>query len=95
MKQIEQDLSAFGVTLDSWFSEASLVKKGLVEKYIDRLKQKGCVEESEGALWFVSPSPLAGEGARRADEGTPHPGFAHPSPARGEGKSGTGQKPCA
>ncbi len=36
-KNIEQDLAAFGVRFDSWFSEASLLKKGLVEKHIEAL----------------------------------------------------------
>ncbi len=54
-KNIERDLQAFGVRLDSWFSEAGLVRQGLVEKYIERLRQKGFVEEAEGAVWFVSP----------------------------------------
>src|SRR5258708_4809793 len=52
---IERDLGLFGVRFDCWFSEASLVKKGLVEKYIERLKQNGCVEEYEYAVWFVAP----------------------------------------
>jgi arginyl-tRNA synthetase len=51
---IQRDLEAFGVHFDSWFSEASLVKKGLVEKYLKLLSQKGHVKEEEGALWFVA-----------------------------------------
>ena len=53
--EIERDLALFGVRFDSWFSEAGLVKKGLVEKYIERLKEKGFVEEYEDAVWFVAP----------------------------------------
>jgi arginyl-tRNA synthetase len=52
---IRHDLEDFGVRFDSWFSEASLVKKGAVEKHIAQLKARGHVEESEGALWFVAP----------------------------------------
>ena len=61
-KNIEGDLEAFGVRFDSWFSEAGLVKKGLVQKLVNRLSQKGHVQEEDGALWFVAPktsSPAA------------------------------------
>jgi arginyl-tRNA synthetase len=54
-KNIEQDLAAFGVRFDSWFSEASVVQKGLVEKYIQLLKEKGYVQEYDGAIWFIAP----------------------------------------
>jgi len=54
-KNIEQDLAAFGVRFDSWFSETSLVRKGLVGKHIEDLRQHGHLEEAEGALWFVAP----------------------------------------
>jgi arginyl-tRNA synthetase len=54
-KQIEQDLGDFGVHFDSWFSEASLVKNGLVEKYIQALAEKGYIEHHEDAVWFVAP----------------------------------------
>jgi arginyl-tRNA synthetase len=33
-RMIEEDLTGFGVRFDSWFSEAGLVRKGLVEKHI-------------------------------------------------------------
>jgi 3-oxoacyl-[acyl-carrier-protein] synthase II len=36
---------------------------------------------------FNTPSPLAGEGGRRPDEGTPHPPFGHPLPQGERGKS--------
>ncbi len=54
LKGIARDLEAFGVHFDSWFSEASLLKKGLVDKYLRALSQKGHVKEEEGALWFVA-----------------------------------------
>jgi arginyl-tRNA synthetase len=53
-KAIEKDLEAFGVRFDSWFSEASLLKKGFVDKYLKDLSLKGHVKEEEGALWFVA-----------------------------------------
>jgi arginyl-tRNA synthetase len=54
-KNIEQDLLAFGVRFDSWFSEASVVRKGLVEKHIEQLRSKGFIQEYDGAVWFVAP----------------------------------------
>jgi len=55
IKNIEADLGAFGVRFDSWFSEASLVQKGLVDKHIEMLKAKGYIQEYDGAVWFVAP----------------------------------------
>jgi arginyl-tRNA synthetase len=54
-KNIEQDLAAFGVRFDSWFSEAGVVRKGLVEKHIALLKEKGYIQEYDGAVWFIAP----------------------------------------
>ena len=66
LKDIEKDLADFGMHFDSWFSEASVVQKGLVEKHVAALKERGYVQEYDGAVWFVAPkqipSPLAGEG---------------------------------
>ena len=45
----------FGVHFDSWFSEAKLVASGAVEKHVARLRERGHVEDAEGALWFVAP----------------------------------------
>ena len=55
LANIKKDLEDFGVTFDSWFSEASFVDKGLVEKHVEMLRERGFVEESEGAIWFVAP----------------------------------------
>ncbi len=60
-KNIADDLEAFGVHFDSWFSEASVVKKGLVEKYIEALRARGHIEEMDGALWFVAPGETDAE----------------------------------
>jgi arginyl-tRNA synthetase len=54
LQLIRQDLARFGVTLDSWFSEASLVNTGLVERVLDELRTRGLLFEEEGALWFRS-----------------------------------------
>jgi arginyl-tRNA synthetase len=52
---IRTDLEEFGVHFDSWYSEAQLVAKGAVDAHVAQLQQRGHVEETEGALWFVAP----------------------------------------
>lgn len=51
---IKEDLEAFGVTYDQWFSEQSLYDDGRVQAAIDALKAEGTVYEKDGALWFRS-----------------------------------------
>jgi len=51
---VKRSLEHFGTTFDVWFSESTLHTKGDVQAAIDRLKQKGLMEEREGALWFLS-----------------------------------------
>lgn len=51
---IKEDLSAFRVNFDEWFSERSLFKMGFVDKTINRLKAAGKTYEANGALWFKS-----------------------------------------
>ncbi|MFN2340750.1 MAG: arginine--tRNA ligase, partial [Halanaerobium sp.] len=53
LKNIEQDLAAFGIKFDSWFSERTLHPKK-IEQAIDLLQDKGYIYEKEGALWFKS-----------------------------------------
>src|SRR5262249_24923184 len=55
IKEIEKDLADFGMRFDSWFSEASVVEKGLVDKHVQTLRQRGYVKDHEGAVWFVAP----------------------------------------
>jgi arginyl-tRNA synthetase len=56
LEDIKDDLSAFRVNFDDWFSENSLFKTGAVEKTIARLKASGHTYEASGALWFKSTS---------------------------------------
>lgn len=51
---IKEDLSAFRVNFDEWFSENSLFKTGFVNKTIKRLIESGKTYEANGALWFKS-----------------------------------------
>jgi len=50
----EAVLARFGVQFDRWFSERQLRESGAVEAVIQRLQERGYLEEREGALWFLS-----------------------------------------
>jgi arginyl-tRNA synthetase len=51
---IRTDLKAFGVRFDVWFSEASLLSDGLVQRSLDELMASGNLYEQDGALWLRS-----------------------------------------
>ncbi len=51
---IRQDLQDFGVRIDNYFMETTLYERGLVDKTIGLLREKGHLFEEEGALWFRS-----------------------------------------
>jgi len=53
---IREDLRAFGIEFDSWFSEASLLASGAVQQVLEDLKRKDLLFEQDGALWFRSSS---------------------------------------
>jgi arginyl-tRNA synthetase len=53
---IRSDLEAFGVHHDSWFPESSLHKNGAVDRSLARLRERGFLDERDGALWFKSTS---------------------------------------
>ncbi|MFL6624052.1 MAG: arginine--tRNA ligase [Sulfurifustis sp.] len=48
------DLAAFRVAFDEWFSEQSLYKNRAVEKAIAILRERGHLYEKDGAVWFRS-----------------------------------------
>lgn len=52
LQGIKDDLKAFGVVIDSYYSERSLLTRGAVEAAFDQLRQRGFLYEAEGALWF-------------------------------------------
>ncbi len=54
LADIREDLEAFGVRYDEWFSERRLVHSGRVQQALDRLREGGWLYESEGAIWFAS-----------------------------------------
>ena len=51
---IKNDLATFGVKFETWFSEAALHSKGLVQLTLDELRERQLVKDEEGALWFRS-----------------------------------------
>ena len=51
---IREDLKYFGIEFESWFSEASLVDSGAVQRVLDELKAQQFLFEEEGAWWFRS-----------------------------------------
>ena len=51
---IREDLQAFGITFDVWFSENSLHDRDLILRTIEDLQAGGHVYEQDGAKWFRS-----------------------------------------
>ena len=49
---IRDDLSAFGVEFDRWFSERELETSGALERAIKRLEDSGWLYRKDGAVWF-------------------------------------------
>ncbi len=54
LADIREDLEAFGVHYDEWFSERRLVQSGEIEKALKKLQEAGYLYEREGAMWFAS-----------------------------------------
>lgn len=54
LDRIKEDLTAFGVNFETWFSEATLHAKGAVQLTLDELRERDLVKEEDGALWFRS-----------------------------------------
>ena len=49
---IREDLSAFGVEFDRWYSERELVQSGAVEHALEKLEANGQLYRKDGATWF-------------------------------------------
>ncbi len=54
LEGIREDLEAFGVVHDIWFSERSLHENGALHRTIEALEQNGMIYEQDGAKWFRS-----------------------------------------
>ncbi|MDI6604716.1 MAG: arginine--tRNA ligase [Thermoanaerobacteraceae bacterium] len=52
IEKIKEDLNAYGIEYDVWFSEKILHDNGEVDNVIKELKEKGYTYEKDGALWF-------------------------------------------
>jgi arginyl-tRNA synthetase len=54
LEDIREDLAAFRVRFDRWFSERSLAREGYVERALQRLRGRGLLYEKDGATWFAA-----------------------------------------
>jgi len=52
LANINEDLKRFGVHIDSWFSEHSLLLHNSVKKTFNYLKSRNLLYQNKGALWF-------------------------------------------
>ena len=52
LADIREDLGAFGVHFDTWFSERSLTDGGLVSEAVGRLEDSKLAYKRDGAIWF-------------------------------------------
>ncbi len=52
--EIREDLEAFGVHFDEWFSEQSLTKTNRVDDALAVLEERGMLYKKDGATWFPS-----------------------------------------
>ena len=50
--EIREDLEAFGVYFDEWYSEQSLTKTNRVDEALAVLEERGMLYEKDGATWF-------------------------------------------
>ncbi|MEC2157987.1 arginine--tRNA ligase [Virgibacillus halodenitrificans] len=50
--KIEEDLEAFRVKFDNWFSERSLYNDDQISKALEKLQQGDYIYEKDGATWF-------------------------------------------
>ncbi|KAF3982324.1 MAG: arginine--tRNA ligase [Methylococcales symbiont of Hymedesmia sp. n. MRB-2018] len=54
LEDIKEDLEAFGVSFEEWFSERQLMEDGSIQEALDRLDKAGFLYQQEGATWFAS-----------------------------------------
>jgi len=54
LADIQDDLGAFGIKYQEYFSEQSLMDSGAIEESIKRLTEKGFMYQKDGAIWFRS-----------------------------------------
>ncbi|MBI4364121.1 MAG: arginine--tRNA ligase [Candidatus Latescibacteria bacterium] len=54
VEEQRRDLDRFGARMDRWVRESGLHRSGAVQAACARLKERGLIEERDGALWFRS-----------------------------------------
>ena len=54
LEDIRNDLTEFGVTFDTWYSERQLFEKEAIPHCLEQLKANHYLYEREGTLWFNS-----------------------------------------
>jgi arginyl-tRNA synthetase len=52
LADIREDLTAFGVEFERWYSERELTRSGAVERALERLEARGALYRKDGAVWF-------------------------------------------
>jgi arginyl-tRNA synthetase len=52
LADIEDDLTEFGVTFDSWYSEQSLTTTNRIDDSLAVLEERGMLYKKDGATWF-------------------------------------------
>ena len=52
LADIDDDLTAFGVSFDRWYRESSLVDSGALDRAIQALRKGDHVYQQDGAWWF-------------------------------------------
>lgn len=52
LRLIEEDLAAIGVRFDVWTREGDIIRRGLVQEVLEKLRAQGAVYEKDGAIWL-------------------------------------------
>jgi arginyl-tRNA synthetase len=54
LEWIRADLTDLGIHFDRWFHERELLRDGVLDEALSRLRAAGVLDEREGALWFAA-----------------------------------------
>jgi arginyl-tRNA synthetase len=54
LEKLKEDLLVFGISFDSWYSEAKLHESGSIPQTLNQLKERDLVFQKDGAWWFRS-----------------------------------------
>ena len=52
LEKLKEDLFVFGISFDSWYSEAKLHESGSIPQSLNQLKERNLVFQKDGAWWF-------------------------------------------